>query len=326
LESVVTEKAKQGNGTLKSVLSNNIYVLVGILLVIFITASIFVPAMLQISNIANVLRMASIVGIVAVGATAVLLTGEIDLSVGSIMSLSLVVGGSFVEYGSFTALLITYITGILLGVVNGLFVTKGKITSLMVTLGTLSVFGGLANVVTRGQSIFLYKTPAYLWTGRGHLLGIPFPIVLFIAFTFVFSMLFKYSKFGRDLYYTGANSKASWLSGVEVNKIKIIAYALSGFCAAVAGPLLSSQTNRITPIQGAGYEVSAIAIAVLGGTSLDGGRGKVVGTFLGALTFQFLLNLLTLSGIGTYMEQVLKGILLIAIVMVFQNVNNERRL
>jgi ribose/xylose/arabinose/galactoside ABC-type transport system permease subunit len=100
---------------------------------------------------------------------------------------------------------------------------------------------------------------------------------------------------------------------------------LSGLCAAAAGPLLSSQTNRITPTQGTGYELSAIAIAVLGGTSLDGGKGNIIGTLLGALTYGFLLNILTLSGIGTYMEQVLKGVLLVAIVMIFENINKRRK-
>lgn len=309
----------------KGILKNHTFILFIILACVMIIGSIFVPSLAQKGNLLNVLRLASIVGLAAIGATMVLLVGEIDLSIGSIMSLSLVTGGLMVGYGSLPALAVTCLTGIVLGIINGVLVTKLKINSLMVTLGTMSVFAGLANVVTRGQSIFLYDSPLYLSLGRGYIAGIPVPVIIFLFVGIVLSIMLRYTKTGKEIYFTGANKRAAWVSGINTDKIKLIAYSISGLTAALAGPLLSSQTNRITPIQGVGFELSAIAVAVLGGTSLIGGKGTVIGTILGALTFQLLLNVLTLSGVGTYMEQVLKGFLLIVIVVVYQVIDKPRR-
>ena len=309
---------------IKGIIKSHTFILLIILTCVMIIGSIFVPALIQKDNLLNVLRSASIVGLVAIGSTLVLLVGEIDLSVGAIMSVSLVTGGLLVGYGSGAALVGTFLTGMVLGIINGVFVTKLKINSLMVTLGTMSVFGGLANVITSGQSIFLYESPFYLWLGRGYVAGMPVPVIIFIFVGIVLSLLLKFTKTGKEVYFTGANKKAAWISGININKIKLIAYAVAGFTAALAGPLLSSQTNRITPIQGTGFELSAIAVAVLGGTSLAGGKGTISGTILGALTFQLLLNILTLSGIGTYMEQVLKGLLLILIVVFYQFIDKPR--
>lgn len=309
----------------KNLLKNHTVILFIILACVMVIGGIFVPALVQKDNLLNVLRLASIVGLAAIGSTVVLLVGEIDLSIGSIMSVSLVTGGLMVGYGSGTALAVTCLTGIALGIVNGVLVTKLKINSLMVTLGTMSVFGGLANVITSGQSIFLYDSPFYLWLGRGYVLGIPVPVIIFLMVGIVLSLWLKLTKSGREIYFTGANKKAAWISGISITRIKLIAYALAGLTASMAGPLLSSQTNRITPIQGAGFELSAIAVAVLGGTSLMGGKGTLTGTILGALTFQLLLNVLTLSGVGTYMEQVLKGFLLIVIVLAYQIIDKPRK-
>ena len=316
------EQKNKGQGFI-NLLSNHTTILTIILISVFIFGSIFVPAMLQKDNLLNILRMSSIVGLVAVGTTVVLLTGEIDLSVGSIMSFSLVFGGLAISSGSIPALLLTFLAGAFLGLINGLIVAKFKISSLMVTLGTLSIFGGLANILTRGQAIFLYDSPLYLMVGRGYFAGIPIPAIIFTTTAVVIYFILMNTKFGKEVYFTGANEKAARISGVNVDKIKISAYIICGLCAALAGPILSTQTNRITPIQGAGYELTAIAIAVLGGTSLDGGKGSIIGTVLGALTFVLLLNVLTLSGVGTYMEQVLKGIMLIVIVMVYHNVGRR---
>ncbi|PKM81203.1 MAG: ribose ABC transporter permease [Firmicutes bacterium HGW-Firmicutes-14] len=324
MEDMVIANEMNKNNLRQALLKNHTFILFIIMACVMIIGSIFVPSLMQKDNLLNVLRLASIVGLAAIGSTVVLLVGEIDLSIGSIMSLSLVTGGLMVGYGSVPALTVTCLTGIILGIVNGVFVTKLKINSLMVTLGTMSVFGGLANVATRGQSIFLYDSPLYLWLGRGYIGGIPVPVIIFLSVGIILSLLLRFTKTGKEIYFTGANKRAAWISGININKIKITAYAVSGLTAALAGPLLSSQTNRITPIQGVGFELSAIAVAVLGGTSLSGGKGTVIGTILGALTFQLLLNILTLSGVGTYMEQVLKGFLLIVIVVVYQVVDKPR--
>ena len=306
------------------ILNNNIFILLFILIFILIIGYIFVPNIYQLMNFINIARIASIVGLVALGETFVLLTGEIDISVGSIMSLSLVVGGLFLHLGSVPVLLITLAAGLLLGFINGVAIAYGKVKSLIMTLGTLSVYGGLALVAARGQAVYLYGLELYLWTGKGYLLGIPVPLIIFIAVSVIGYLFLTFTRTGKFIYYTGANDNAAKVSGISVEKIKVLAFSLSGLFAAMAGPLFSSQTNRITPIQGTGFELSAIAIAVLGGTILAGGKGSILGTVLGAFTFNILLNMLALSGIGTYMEQVLKGVLLIVIVLLYQNIGNKR--
>jgi ribose transport system permease protein len=303
--------------------SNNVLLLALLLLVVIVIGGLLVPRIFQAMNIANVVRMTAIVGLVALGQTLVLLTGEIDLSLGSIMSLSLVVGGLVLDQGSVPALLLTCFAGLCLGLINGVAVTSGRISSLIVTLGTLSIYGGLANLVAHGQAQYLYNLDAYLWTGKGSLWGVPVPALIFVGTIAVCTVVLAFSKAGRAIYYTGASEIAAWYSGISVRGVKIAVFGIAGLLAAMAGPMFASQTNRITPTLGAGFELSAIAIAVLGGTALDGARGSPVGTLLGALIFGILLNILALSGVGTYGEQVLKGALLILIVIVFQNLRRN---
>jgi ribose transport system permease protein len=302
-----------------AITGNNVLLLLLLLTVVIIVGGLLVPRIFQPMNIANVMRMTAIIGLVALGETLVLLTGEIDLSLGSIMSLSLVTGGLALGAGSGPALAMTCLAGLCLGLINGIVVTAGRISSLIVTLGTLSIYAGLANVVAGGQAKYLYTMDAYLWTGTGSVWGIPVPALIFLAMAIACSGALAFSKVGRTIYYTGASEIAAWYSGVSVRTIKIAVFGMAGLLAAMAGPMFASQTNRITPTQGVGFELSAITIAVLGGTALDGARGSPLGTLIGALIFGIMLNILSLSGVGSYGEQVLKGALLILIVIVFQN-------
>ena len=318
------QAVEEKNTNLNPFYRNNFFILFVIFILAMVIGGIFFPNIFKLINVNNVLRISSIIGLVALGETFVLLTGEIDISVGSIMSLSLICGTFFLKYGSMLAIIVTLAAGLFLGFINGLAVGKGKVTSLTMTLGTLSVYGGLALIISRGQASYLYTSKLYLWVGKGQILGIPFPVWLFIFFTVVCSIFLSFSKIGRYFYYTGANNIAAWCSGIRTDKIKILAFSLSGFFAAMAGPLFASQTNRITPIQGVGFELSAIAIAVLGGTSLNGGKGYIFGTFIASITYGFLLNILSLSGIGTYMEQIFKGLLLITVVLIFQNISSKK--
>lgn len=307
----------------KNFFKENIVISIILLVLVLVIGGTFIPNIFKPQNVINVIRIVSIVGLVAIGETFVLLTGEIDISVGSIMSLTLAVGGLLLPLGTIPALLISLVLGTVLGMINGFAIAKGKINSLIMTLGALSIYAGLALIVTRGQASYLYDFDIYLWLGKGYLLGLPVSVIFFILIMIVGTVFLVFTKRGKQLIYTGTNNRAAWCSGIKVDNIKILAFALAGFLAALAGPFFASQTNRITPIQGVGFELSAIAIAVLGGTSLTGGKGSVLGTVIGALTYGFLLNILSLSGIGTYMEQVLKGGLLIIIVLIFQNIQKK---
>lgn len=304
--------------------NKNLLLSIAILVFVLLVGAIFVPSIYSSMNLINVMRMVSIMGFIAIGETLILLIGEIDISVGSIMSLSLVLGGFFLPLGTVPALFITLTVGGLLGMINGFAIVKGNINSLIMTLGTLSVFAGLALVVTRGKATYLYDYDLYLWLGKGYILGIPVPVVFFFGITGAVFFLLTYTKFGRELFFTGANPTAAHCSGIKTNRIKIFAFTMAGVMAAITGPFIASQTNRITPTLGVGYELTAIAVTVLGGTLLAGGKGNVLGTLVGAMTYGFLLNILSLSGIGTYMEQFLKGGLLILIVIIFQNITKEQ--
>jgi ribose/xylose/arabinose/galactoside ABC-type transport system permease subunit len=320
---VGTERPGRTAGPGAVLAGNNVLLLLLLLVAIVVVGGLWVPRIFQPMNIANVMRMTAIVGLVALGESLVLLTDEIDLSLGSIMSLSLVVGSFALGLGSGPALVLTCLAGLCLGLINGVVVTSGRITSLIVTLGTLSIYAGLASMIAGGQATYLHSMDAYLWMGRGSLWTIPVPAIVFFAAVIVCSVVLAFSKMGKAIYYTGASEIAAWYSGVSVRSVKVAIFGVAGLLAAMAGPLLASQTGRITPTLGAGFELSAIAIAVLGGTALDGARGSPVGTLIGALIFGILLNILALSGVGTYGEQILKGVLLIFIVVAFQNIRRR---
>ena len=288
--------------------------LLSILIGLFVVAGFSSSGFLKWENLFNIARIISLTGIMAAGITFVMLVGEIDLSVGAIMSLSAVMGGRFVHLGIVAVLLITIGTGLVLGFINGIGVIKGKVPSLIMTLATLTIYSGLANIVCGGKAVYPYQLPVYLWLGNGHIFGIPFPIILFGTITLVSILVLNFTEFGRWIYFTGANRTASQLSGGRTDRVIITTFLISGVLASMVGPMISGQMNRIWSTQGAGYELAAISIAVLGGASLTGGKGTMTGTFIAALIFGGLMNILNLSGVGTYLQDVVKGGLLIFVV------------
>jgi len=288
--------------------------LLSILIVLFIAAGFVSSGFLKIENLFNIARIVSLTGVMAIGITYVMLVGEIDLSVGAIMSLSAVMGGQFLHLGIAPVLAITCGTGFLLGLINAIGVVKGKVPSLIMTLATLIIFSGLANIISGGKAVYPYQLPAYLWLGNGNIFGVPFPIILFGSITLISTFVLNYTTFGKWIYYIGANRTASRFSGGRTDREIIITFLISGVCSSMVGPMISGQINRIWSTQGAGYELAAISIAVLGGASLTGGKGTMAGTFIAALIFGGLMNLLNLSGVGTYLQDVVKGGLLVFVV------------
>jgi len=311
-------------GGVASLLRSESMLLVVLLAAVLLVGGTFVPTVFQPDNLANVARNASVVGLGAVGMTFVILVGELDLSIGSIMSLSLVIGGRFLDQGVAVALVVTALSGLVLGAVNGIAVGYGRVNSLIMTLGTLALYSGLASVVTRGQAIYLYDAAAYTWLGRGRVLGVPVPILIFAVVVVAGSIVLTSTRIGMRMYYTGTNPVAAWYSGINVARTKLLAFMMSGLLAAMAGPLLASLTNRITPDMGSGFELDAIAVAVLGGTALAGGRGTVIGTAVGALIFGLVSNILALSGLSSYTNQVVRGCMLIVVVLIIQRMIKSR--
>lgn len=288
-----------------------------ILLVIIISA--LNSAFLEPSNLFNLLRQVSINGLIAFGMTFVILTGGIDLSVGSTLALSSAMIAVLMVSGvdSIVALLIGCIFGAILGAINGLLITLGKMAPFIATLATMTVFRGLTLVITDGNPITnLNGSYAFQLFGRGYFLGIPVPAVtMFITFIILYIILHK-TVFGRQTYAMGGNEKAAFISGIKVNKLKVMIYSLAGLMSAMAGAILTSRLNSAQPTAGMSYELDAIAAVVLGGTSLTGGKGRILGTLIGVLIIGVLNNGLNLLGVSSFYQQVVKGVVIIIAVLI----------
>ncbi|MGW7930382.1 ABC transporter permease [Staphylococcus xylosus] len=288
-----------------------------ILLVIIISA--LNSAFLEPSNLFNLLRQVSINGLIAFGMTFVILTGGVDLSVGSTLALSSAMIAILMVSGvdSIVALLIGCIFGAILGAINGLLITLGKMAPFIATLATMTVFRGLTLVITDGNPITnLNGSYAFQLFGRGYFLGIPVPAVtMFITFIILYIILHK-TVFGRQTYAMGGNEKAAFISGIKVNKLKVMIYSLAGLMSAMAGAILTSRLNSAQPTAGMSYELDAIAAVVLGGTSLTGGKGRILGTLIGVLIIGVLNNGLNLLGVSSFYQQVVKGVVIIIAVLI----------
>ena len=289
-----------------------------------LVAAIAVPNVFQPTNLANVLRVNSPAGIMAIGLALVLLTGEIDISVGAIMSLSVMVISKIVDFSEPLSILAMLGVGAACGFLNGWIVAKMKVPSLMATIGTMSIYSGLACIITNAQAKFMTTAyPIYTTLAKGDLGGIPITFVLCVALGLAFWFITTKTKFGKNIYYTGANKRAAWMSGIRIDKVKIAVFVICGIMAAFAAPLITTQIGRSNADAGVGQEVTVIAIAVLGGVSLDGGRGSILGVLFGMVTMGILMNMLALSGLGTYVEMAIKGILIIAVVFIYGLVNRK---
>ncbi|MEH6943347.1 ribose ABC transporter permease RbsC [Bacillus sp. JJ722] len=292
--------------------------LLGLLLLVAIV-SIINPSFLAPLNILNLLRQVAINALIAYGMTFVILTGGIDLSVGSILALSSALMAGMIVSGldPIIAILIGCVLGAMMGAINGVLVTKGKMAPFIATLATMTIFRGLTLVYTDGNPITgLGDNYAFQLFGRGYFLGIPVPaITMILTFAILWVILHKTS-FGRKTYAIGGNEKAALISGIKVDRVKIMIYSLAGLLAALAGAILTSRLDSAQPTAGTSYELDAIAAVVLGGTSLSGGRGWIVGTLIGALIIGTLNNGLNLLGVSSFFQMVVKGLVILAAVMV----------
>lgn len=289
------------------------------LIVLIIFVSILSPSFLSLTNLMNLMRQVSTNALIAFGMTFVIITGGIDLSVGSTLALSSAIMAGMIVNGidPLIAMTVSLIAGFILGAVNGLLITKGKLVPFIATLATMTIYRGATLVLTDGKPITgLDETFIFQFMGRGYFFGIPFPIVItFVVFALLFVLLHKMS-FGRKTFAIGGNEKASFIAGVKSNKIKIFVYSISGVLASLAGIILTSRLNSAQPTAGESYEMDAIASVVLGGTSMSGGKGRIFGTLIGALIIGTLNNGLNLLGVSTFYQQIVKGIVIIIAVLI----------
>lgn len=287
-----------------------------IALVIFVSA--LNPSFIQLGNIFNLLRQVSVNALIAFGMTFVIITSGIDLSVGSILALSSALTAGMITYGIPTslALLLGVFIGGLLGFVNGFFVTKGRVAPFIATLATMTIYRGLTLVYTGGNPISNFDAGLSLQIlGRGSYYGVPIPvIVMIIIFALLFVLLHKMT-FGRKVYAIGGNEEAAHIAGIKTDRVTMWVYTISGMMSALAGLILVSRLSSAQPTAGSSYELDAIAAVVIGGTSLSGGKGRLVGTLVGALIIGTLNNGLNILGVSSFYQQVIRGIVILIAVL-----------
>ncbi|MFW6005948.1 MAG: ABC transporter permease [Candidatus Bipolaricaulota bacterium] len=284
---------------------------------IIVALSLMTDRFLTVRNLLNVAEQASLISIVGIGMTAVILMGEIDLSVGSLVALSGVVTAGSLSggLGLPLSIVIGLGAGVALGLVNGIITVYGEIPSFIVTLGMLSVAKGLTLLYTGGEPIWGFGD-TFKFIGGGKIFGVPVPVIIAACLYIIALIVLNMTQIGRHIYAIGGNQRAVRLSGVKVERLKTAVFGISGFFAAASGIVLASRLASAQPTAGSGWELDAIAAVVLGGTSLYGGEGGMAGTLVGALIFSVINNGMILTGIPTFFQYVVKGgIIILALLL-----------
>lgn len=288
------------------------------LIVLFVVIAVMNDRFVSPSNLSNLLRQVSINALISFGMTFVILTGGIDLSVGSILALSSALLASMISSGMNpeVAIVFSALIGLGLGIINGVIIAYGKVAPFIATLATMTIYRGATLVYTNGNPISgLSDETFFIGLGQGDVGGLPIPaIIMMIAFFILYFVLTK-TPLGRQTYAVGGNEKVSYIAGIKIDRVKIVAYAITGLLCALAGAVLTSRLNSAQPTAGTGYELDAIAAVVLGGTSLAGGKGRITGTLIGALIIGTLNNGLNILNVSSFYQQVVKGIVILLAVL-----------
>ena len=306
--------------------------------VMVLVASMLSPAFVSSTNLINIVRQMSIVGLIALGVTGVIVSAGIDLSSGSVVGLTAVVAASMAQTPDYAAafypglqlplivpLIAACAVGALVGLINGSLVAKARIPPFIATLGTYTAIRGVAMLYTGGRPIS-NLTDDYNFIGQGDVFGLPVPILILVIMAIVTHILYAHTKFGKYIYAIGGNEQAARVSGINAARYKMLIYVYASFLAGLAGVVVSSRIGSGQPGLGVGYELDAIAAAVIGGTSLSaGGIGTVAGTIIGALIIGVLNNTLDLMNVSAYWQQIIKGCIIVGAVILDQLKNRGGR-
>ena len=291
-----------------------------ILLLIWLVLSLLSPYFFTVNNLFEITLQSAVFAIIAAGETFVIFSGGIDLSVGSVFAFSSIVGGLVFQFTANTvfAILATILAGMFAGLINGAFITKLRVPPFVATLGMMGIARGFALILCQGIPIY-GLTKGYMWLGQGKIFGvIPVPtIIVAIIFSIAFFAL-KYTKFGRFTYAIGSNAEATRLSGININRVTLGIYVISGMLAAAAAVVESARLGTIQPAGGNGYELLAIGAVVIGGTSLFGGEGDIIATLIGALIVTTIRNGLNILGVYAFWQYVVNGLIIIIAVAIDQ--------
>nr|WP_321464109.1 ABC transporter permease [uncultured Cohaesibacter sp.] len=267
------------------------------------------------SNISNVLRQTVPLGIVSIGLLFVILTSGIDLSVGSLMALVSVAVALFIpQFGLTAGIIMALLVGLVCGAFSGVLVTYFSIAPFIATLATMTIARGLALIFSRGQPIFI-ESDFFMNVGTSTFMGIPTLFVILVLVVLIAWFVYRYAVFGRLVVAVGSNETATRFAGINVSTIKLAVYALSGLTCGIAGIISATRTGVGSPILAVGFELDAIAAVVVGGASLNGGRGTVFNTLMGAMILSIISNLMNLMDIPGYHQQVVKGIIIVLAVL-----------
>lgn len=311
-----TKEVKLSNDKLSL---SRLYDRFGVLVVfvlLFAVSCMLSDRFLQTSNLFNILRQISMFGILSVGMTFVIVSGGIDLSVGSIIALVCVITANMVnDHGIIPAILVALLVGAFVGLINGVGIAYGKLQPFIMTLGAMYMASGAASIYTNGTPISIKGNFSKI--GNSMLFNtIPLPAIYFIVILIAAYLVMRNTRFGRHVYSIGSNKEATRLAGVDVKKVTLSVYILSGVLAAVTGIIFAAQMASGSPVAGEGYEMNAITAAVVGGTSMSGGKGNLLGTFLGAVIMGILSNIMNLCGVSSYWQTVLTGLILVVAILV----------
>ncbi|UVC17558.1 ABC transporter permease [Mesorhizobium onobrychidis] len=301
-----------GSRVLRRFVETRELTLLVLIVAIIVGMSLASPVFLSLANFrAIAIGMAPTV-IIAVGMTVLLVSGGFDLSVGSVLALASTVAALLLLSGASIPLAIlgALALGVIIGLANGIVVTRIGVNPLVATLGSMSIARGIALVLTEGFSLSNLP-PAFGWAGRAEILGLPFLLWVALALVVVFDLAMRHGSFFRQLYYIGSNEKAARLSGLAVNRVRTLAYMLSGLLAALAGVLLASRLMSGTPTAGNALELQVLAAAVIGGASLRGGEGTVLGAFLGVIFVALINNAMTMLAVSIYWQMIVTGAVLV---------------
>ncbi len=291
------------------------------LVLLIVVVSVLNPNFFTVDNLLNILRQTSVNAIMAVGMTLVILTAGIDLSVGSVLALCGAFAAAMLdkEWPIIVTIPAVLGAGFLLGGLSGTIIAKGRVQAFIATLVTMTLLRGATLVFTEGRPIstgFSDAADAFAWFGTGYVAGIPVPVWLMLIVFAAAWYLLNHTRTGRYIYALGGNESATSLSGINVDRVKIIVYALCGFLSALAGIIVTSRLSSAQPTAGTGYELDAIAAVVLGGTSLAGGKGRISGTLIGAFIIGFLNNALNLLDVSSYYQMIVKATVILLAVLI----------
>lgn len=299
--------------------------MIGIFFVFTIICSAMGKNFLNINNVMNIVNQASINAILAIGASIVILTGGIDLSVGSVVGFAGIFLAMNIKDGMSipVAIILCLLCGAVIGLFNGVLVSYGKVPAFITTLGSMQAVRGLAQIINEGQAVSGFPLEIGALMKTKFFGVVPIGVLYVIVFYAIMILVLAYTKFGRGIYALGGNSHAARLSGIKVKRLEVIVYILCGVFAAFAGVMLLARLLYADPSAGNSYEMNAIAAAVIGGISMSGGKGKLANTVVGAIILAALTNGLQIMNVATYYQTVITG--LVVIVAVFADKRKERK-